>query len=107
MIRSAAGITKLANACMSVGFVLLALEGCVAGYALSIHGRPPSREIGQAIWAIGLLLPTAICAAFLLDSHIRPRAFRLTVAWATISIIVPILTVVFIIRVAHLTLGSE
>jgi hypothetical protein len=107
MIRTAAGITKLANTCMILGFVLLALEAFVVGYALSFHGRPPSREIGEAVWALGLILPTAICAAFLLDSHIRPRAFRLTIAWATISIIVPILTVLFIIRVAHLTLGSE
>jgi len=107
MIRSAAGITKLANTCMIIGFVLLALEVSVVGYALSFHGQPPSREIGQAVWAIGLILPTAICAAFLLDSHIRPRPFRLTIAWATISVIVPILTVFFIIRVTHLTLGAE
>jgi|GEM_PF-6902293 hypothetical protein len=107
MIRTATGITKLANTCFIFGFVLLALEVGVVGYAISIHGRPPSREIGQAIWAVGLLLPTAICAAFLADSHIRPRAFRLTIMWATIAVIVPVLTVFFIIRVTHLTLGAE
>ncbi len=107
MIRTAAGITKLANTCFMLGFVLLALEVAVILYALSFHGRPPSHEIGLTVWAAGLLLPTAICATFLLDSHIRPRAFRVTIAWAAMSIIVPILTVLFIIRVAHLGLGGE
>jgi hypothetical protein len=107
MIRTADGINKLANTCLVMGFVLLALEVGVIGYAVSIHGRPPSRDVGQAIWAIGLLLPTAICAAFLLDSHIRPRPFRVTIAWATLAVIVPIATVFFIIRVTHLTLGGE
>jgi hypothetical protein len=85
--------------------VLLSLEIAVVAYALSFHGRPPSHEIGMAVWAIGLLLPTATCAAFLADSHIRPRAFRVTIAWAIISVLVPILTVLFIIRVTHLTLS--
>jgi hypothetical protein len=102
MIRTAAGITKLANACFILGFVLLALEALLVGYAISVHGRPPSREIGEAVWAIGLLLPTATCAAFLADSHIRPRAYRVTVGWAIASVAVPIVTVFFIVRVTHM-----
>ena len=107
MIRSAAGIAKLANSCFALGFVLLALEVLVIVVAVNLHGRPPSREIGLAIWAVGLILPTASCAAFLADSHIRPRAFRVTIAWASIAVIVPILTVFYIIHVTHLIPGRE
>jgi hypothetical protein len=107
MIRTAAGIVKLANTCLVLGFVLLALELLVVGYAVSLHGQPPSHEVGIAIWVLGLILPTGICAAFLADSHIRPRAFRVTITWASVAVIVPILTVFYIIHVTHVLPGRE
>jgi len=98
LIKSAAGITKLANTCFVLAFVLLALELVTIAAAIVLRNQVVPHGLAAAIWAIGLILPTATCAAFLADSHIRPRPFRTTVFWVCTSIAVPILTVLFIIR---------
>ena len=80
----------------AVALMLLKITLVIAG--VDLHAGPRSHGWLMAIYAAGKIVPTFICAAFLVDAITRPRSKPMQIFWAAMLAFIPVFTVTVVLR---------
>jgi hypothetical protein len=91
---SRTGVASIAYA-TAIALMLLKVALVIAG--VELRAGPWSHGWLMAIYAAGKVVPTLICAAFLVDAVTRPRSKRMQVFWSAMLAGIPLFTVAFVL----------